>query len=61
MKKTILLVVVFLFCLLVIPKLKKIQSKNNYNRCKSVVSFAINTGRLPRNTDVHDKCKYHLE
>jgi len=39
----------------------KIQKKNNYNRCVSVVSAAVATGRLPKDTNTHDKCKHYLK
>ena len=39
----------------------KIQKKNNYKRCKSVVSAAVATGRLPRTTNIHNTCKHYLE
>ena len=41
--------------------LGKLQKKNNYNRCKSVVGAAVATGKLPRNTNTHNKCEYHLK
>jgi len=60
MKKLILFAVIFLFCLFTIPKLIEMQKENNYKRCESVVYAAIATGKLPSDTDVHEKCAYHL-
>lgn len=53
--------VIIVLTYLVSNKIVDIQKQNDYIRCVNVVRMAKITGKIPRTTDTHEECKYHLE
>jgi len=59
--KIVMLMLLVYFLILIAVMVSKLQDINNYDRCVSVISTAINTHKLPKNINAQDKCQKYLE